>query len=152
MNNMDFLPESFTPWIFQTVAIALTAFLLPNLKITSLFGALGMVLGLSLVNHFLWNTNLFTALPDSLSTKSLILVVSNGAIFYALVKFLPGIEVEGLLTSIIAPVLFSVLSALIQKYAPLVDWSHVSQSIVDMIFQIKAYLTGEPIPNSHRSS
>ena len=140
---MESLPSSLTPFIFQTVAIALTTFLLPKLKITSIFGAIGMVVGLSLVNHYLWASDLFTALPNSLSAKSIVLFFSNGVIFFALVKFLPGIEVEGLFTALIAPILFSVLTVLIQKYAPLVDWGQVFQSLIDFIISLKSYILGQ---------
>ena len=130
-------------FIYQIVAIAITALLLPKLKISSLFGALWLVIAISLVNTFLWNSDLFNFIPSSsasfsgVGVKHLILVLTNGAIFFILVKLLPGVDLEGFLTAFIAPVLFSIFTVLIQKYGHLVDWIDLFSISSDFITTLK---------------
>lgn len=141
---MESLFASLSPLIFQTVAITVTALLLPKLKITSIFGALGMVIALSLLNQQLWSSDLFGYVPDAFSLKSMILLVCNGFIFFLLAKFLPGIEVEGLLTALLAPILFSIFTILAQQYLPLVDWAAVWEGTSNIIVNIKSFVLSSP--------
>ncbi len=129
-------------FIHQIFAIAITAILLPKLRISSIFGAVGLVLAITLVNTFLWNSSLFNFIPDALGSKSFTLIVANGVIFFALVKILPGVEMEGLLTAFIAPILFSVFTMLIHKYGHLVDWLSLLQTAFKFIIDLKNSLLG----------
>lgn len=111
-----------THWILQSIAMMLTALFIPKLKVSSLLGPILAVISISLVNAFLWDPSLFFELPNSLSSRALTVLVTNGVIFWIVVKALPGIEIEGILPALIAPVVFSVMSMLISKYAPMIDW------------------------------
>ena len=81
-------------FIHQIFAIAITAILLPKLKISSLFGAVGLVLAITLVNTYLWNSSLFNFIPDAVGSRTFSLVIANGVIFFMLIKILPGVEIE----------------------------------------------------------
>jgi len=131
-------------WFLQTVAMMLTALLLPKLKITSIFGAFGAVVGLALLNASVWDAALFLSVPDTLSLQALVLVLSNGVFFLLLVKFLPGIEVDSILVAIIAPIIFAISRMLIQKYGHLVDWGAVFNKIVEVISYLKVFIQGSP--------
>ncbi len=112
-------------WVTQTVAMALTALLLPNLRVTSIFGPIMAVGALSLVNTTLWSTNLFSQLPVSASTQALTLLAINGAIFWLIVKLLPGIESKGVLPVIAAPIVFTVCTMVIPEVTARVNWNAV---------------------------
>lgn len=117
----------------QSVAMAITVFLLPRVTVTGISGPILMVLGITVVNAFLWDAALFFSLPDTLSAHSVIVLLANGFMFWLLAKLLPGIEIEGFLPAIVAPVLFSVTSVLAQRYATTVDWPHVAESVTGTV-------------------
>lgn len=109
-------------WVLQSLAMALTVALLPNLRLTGIGGATLMVAALALVNSFVWDAALFLQVPDSLSAHALVLVGVNGAIFWILVKLLPSIEIDGIWPAIIAPVLFSIFSLFVMQYGASIDF------------------------------
>lgn len=127
--------------ITQTIAVMLTALLIPHLRITSLSGAVLTVLGLSWINSNLWNNDLFFSLPDSLTYQALIIFFVNGLIFLALVKILPGIEVTGILPAIIAPVVFTLVNLAIKNYGHLIDWSAIIHWIQSFFSSVQQTVT-----------
>ena len=69
----------------------------------------------------------------------LLLVGINGLIFWVLVKLLPGIEVDGFLPALLAPVVFSVLNVLVFTYGRQIDWGAVFEFTVKFFEAAKAY-------------
>ena len=123
-------------WGLQTIAMMLTALVIPRMKITSIFGALGIVLALGLVNATVWDTALFFSVPSTFSRQALTLLLSNGVLFWVLVKLLPGIEIEGFAPAFVAPVVFTALSLLISAYGrdlDLIDLSHKGGEILSTV-------------------
>lgn len=114
-------------WGLQTVAMMLTALLIPRMKITSIFGALGIVLALGLVNATVWDTALFFSVPGTFSRHAITLLVSNGVLFWVLVKVLPGIEIDGFAPAFVAPVVFTALSLAISTYGRDLDLLELSR-------------------------
>lgn len=137
---------NFTYWLLQTIAMMVTALLLPKLKVTGPLGAFGAVVALALVNAFIWDTALFFQLPDTFTVRTLLLLITNGVIFWIVVKVVPGIEVEGLLTAILAPVIFTICSVLISIFLKDVDWGMVLNEILQIFRELRAYFKGEPAP------
>ena len=125
---MDFFSHfNFQVWILLTIAMMITALLLPGLTVSGPIGAFLAVVGLAFVNAHYWDTALFFSIPDSFTTNTLLLFAANGAIFWVLVKLLPGIEVKGFLPAFLAPIVFTVTSALLNTYAKDVDWVKLMQ-------------------------
>jgi uncharacterized membrane protein YvlD (DUF360 family) len=124
----------------QTVAMALTALLIPNLRITSIFGPLLAVAALSLINTTVWSSNLFSALPNSLSTQALTLLVANSLIFWGVVKILPGIESKGILPVLVAPIVFTACSMAVPQIAKQIDWSSVRDQGTKIVSETKRYV------------
>lgn len=118
-----------------------TAILLPKLKITSIFGVLIMVVALALVNSKVWDAALFFSIPNSFTTKAAVILISNGVIFWVLVKLLPGIEVEGFLTALVAPIIFSLSSIFISQYLSNVDWSKVLDYTLKFFETVKGQIS-----------
>ena len=108
-------------FVLQVVAMFVITLLIPRLKITSLFGAIGIVGALAVVNSTLWDSSLFHAIPDFSNSKSLALIGVNGVVFFILVKVLPGIEMKGILAAFLAPIAYTFATILIQSYAPTFD-------------------------------
>lgn len=135
-------------WILQTIAMALTALLVPRLRITSLLGALFMVAALTVVNTTLWDSQLFASIPTQLTTQAFYLFIANGVIFWLLVKLLPGIESEGIIPALFGPVVFTICSILVNTYAPLVDWKQIAGSTAGTVSAVREGFMG---PNSNSS-
>ena len=123
--------------ISQIIAMCITILLIPRLWITSIFGAVFILIGISVANAFLWDAALFFSIPQNLSTAAIQLFISNGVLFWILVKFLPGIETEGILPAVVAPVVFSIISSVLHQYAGAVDWISVGSSVVDYVVSYK---------------
>lgn len=124
--------------------MALTALLLPRLEITNVFGALGAVLTLALINATLWDAALFFSLPDSVSLKMFVLLLINGVLFWIVAKVLPGIEVEGLAPALAAPIVFTICSTLIDRYGRNVDWVEVYRFVETVFSGLRDYVSEAP--------
>ncbi len=138
------MTEALNYWLLQTIAMGATALLIPGLRITGIFGALKIVAALAFLNATLWDAALFFSLPDGLSTQAALLLVVNGVIFWLLVKALDGIEIEGFLPAVLAPVVFTGLSLVIDQYGHLVDWGMIYEKAVTAIDALRVELGGEP--------
>lgn len=117
--------------------MGLTALLLPGLRITNPLGALAAVVALAFVNSHVWDAALFFSVPNTLSSHALLLVLSNGAIFWLIVKILPGIESDGILTALVAPILFTVLSLAIHTYGKNIDWVGVGERGLNYVSDLR---------------
>lgn len=135
---MDLTKIDFATLGFQTLAMMITALLIPRLKITSVFGALFMVLALSYVNSKIWDAALFYQIPNHFSYQAGLLLVSNGIIFWILVKILPGIEIDGILPALFAPIVFTLCSVAVTQFLPLIDWQHVTDSLSGAVSGVKS--------------
>ena len=136
---MDIVSIDFKFWALQTFAMMLTAFALPGLKVKGPIGAFLAVAALAYINATYWDWALFFKLPDSLTVKALLLVVANGVLFWVLVKLLPGIEVEGVLPALVAPLVFALLSVLVPTLYGKIDWPKVGAEIVTAVSDARTY-------------
>lgn len=126
-------------WVLQTAAMMLTCFLLPKLKVSGPIPALMTVVTLSFINAHLWSSALFFKIPDQFAYKAILLVLANGCLFYAIVKLLPGIEISGAMPALLAPLIFSVLSILIDIYKDQIDFVAIYKYIVEVFNMAKDY-------------
>lgn len=141
-----FAPGMFTHWILQTIAMLLTAAVLPRMYITSLLGAFGVVIALGFVNATIWDAALFFSIPNSITTHTLLVLVANGVLLWVLTKLLPGIVIEGLLPAIVAPVVFTIFSVLVSRYGREIDWINLFHDLVNNVTQARDYLKSAPTP------
>ena len=141
----DTLHGLLNTWALQTIAMALTALLLPKLRITSILGASGTVAALALMNATIWDAGLFASLPGDFSMQALTLLGANGLLFWILVKLLPGIEVDGILPALAAPLVYTGLSLLISTYGSDIDVIETVKSIFGFVEGTREHwITEEP--------
>lgn len=129
-----------TQLLFQSIAMALTVGILPNLMISSIFGPVLMVAAITAVNHYFWDSALFYSLPTDFSTRTMTLLFINGALFWILVKVLPGIEMIGFLPAIAGPLVFTAVNIAIQEYGRDIDWSQLMREIRNIMHEIKMFM------------
>jgi len=141
---MNGLPLNFSYWALQTVAMMVTALLIPKLKVDGPLPAFLTVLALGFINAHVWGAALFFSIPDTLSSKALTLLITNGAIFWIVVKILPGIECEGILPALVAPLVFSLTSLAISEYGSTVDWPALGKTALELILSLKSYFDPAP--------
>jgi uncharacterized membrane protein YvlD (DUF360 family) len=141
LNNLNNI-AAFDPyfWLIQTIAMALTALLIPNLRITSILGPVLAVLALSTINCTIWSQSLFSTLPATFSEHTLTLLAINGAIFWIVVKLVPGIESKGILPVLIAPIVFTTCSVALPKIFSAVDWKVVRIEAARVLDQTKRFV------------
>lgn len=138
---MEYFGINISYWIMQTVAMLLTALLIPRLRIHGPLPALLTVVCLAFFNSHFWDAALFFNLPTGLSQTTLVLFALNGVFFWILVKLLPGIEVKGFLPALIAPIVFTLCSLGIDRYGSQVDWPAVYNRSTATIAALKEYVT-----------
>ena len=127
--------------VLQTIAMTLTAFLLPHFKITSITGPFLTVIALAWFNNLYWDSALFSNLNFDFSSQTLILLLSNGLIFFILVKILPGIEISSIFIALLAPIIFSIFSYLFEHYVGEIHWSNLFGFLSDFFLYLRSYVT-----------
>ncbi len=129
--------EFLSYWGLQSFSMLATAALLPKLRITNPLGAILMVAALGAVNATIWDGALFFNIPNTFTHHTITLLLSNGVLFWVLVKLLPGIEMDGVLTAVVAPLVFTVLSLLIHHHGKNIEWKQVSEMGFNLVKQFR---------------
>lgn len=145
---MTFMNLHLDSLILQTIALLITAFLLPRFQVHGPLSGFIMVAALSFVNTTLWDAALFYSIPNSLSTQTAITFLTNAVVFWVLAKSLPGIAIQGLWPALIAPIVLTGVSLLTYKYGRDIDWMHLVGQIQDSFKFIKSISQGTNPPSS----
>jgi len=133
------VPVLLKSWVFQTVAMMLTALVIPGLKVRGPLGAFLAVAALAYINTTFWDWALFFKIPDSLTLKAALLVLTNGLIFWLIVKILPGIEVEGITPALVAPLIFAILSVVVPVVSGHIEWAKVGTEAIALSERLQNY-------------
>ena len=139
---------NFQYWILQSIAMMLTALLIPKFEISNPFSALATVVVLSFVNAQVWDTALFFHIPDHISVQFPMLLIANGVIFWVIAKFVPGIDVKGFLPAVAAPLVFTITSWVIGTYFKDVDLWALALTIIDYVSQAREYFLNSGLEHS----
>ncbi len=123
--------------LLQFIAMGVTIFLIPRLSVTNFSGAFVILGALAVVNSTIWDVGLFMGVPNDLTSQTIQIVLVNGAIFWILVKMLPGIETEGLMPAFVAPLVFAIVSASLRAYAHDVDWIGIIGSGIEELMNYR---------------
>ncbi len=122
----------------------LTALFLPRLQVKGPISALIAVIALAYINSAFWDAALFFKLPDSFTLKTGLLLLTNGIIFWILAKILPGIQIQGFLPALLAPIVFTIVSLFLNQYGGAVDWKkhggYAAHQVKDQSRQVKGYI------------
>lgn len=131
---------SLDTFILLSLALVVTAWILPGLTVTSIFGPTLAVITLALLNNYLWSTALFFQIPDTLTWQTAMTFLANGVLFWIIIKLLPGIEVKGFLPALVAPVLLTGLSIVAFRYGREIDWLELGRTGFAQIQEIRNQL------------
>jgi uncharacterized membrane protein YvlD (DUF360 family) len=136
-------------WALQILAMCLTSFFIPGLRITSILGPVLAVIAIAFVNATVWSAALFFQVPEHISVHVLVLLLSNGLIFWIIVKILPGIEVSGLLPALAAPLVYALLSLGIAQFHDKIPWPKIIEQGQAQLESLKNYATQDDDSGRH---
>ncbi len=102
-------------WVVFALMIMLVGWLTPGLTIANFLTAMIAVVVIALINAFIKPVILMLTLPLNLVTLGLFTVVINALLFMFTAYIVPGVEVDGFLSALLASVLISILSIGLSK-------------------------------------
>lgn len=103
--------------LINALAVAVSAYILPSVRIDSFLTAILVAFVLSLVNTFVKPVVSLFALPITLITLGLFSIVINGAMILIASHFVPGFIVDGFLAAILFSFVLSVVSSVLGIFA-----------------------------------
>jgi len=104
-------------WLVSGLAIIITAYLLPGVKLTGFFAALVTALILGLINAFIRPVLILLTLPLNILTLGLFTLVINALLIMLAAAIVPGFAVQGfwwaLLFGLVLAIINYVLGAMV---------------------------------------
>ena len=104
-------------FIVASVALLAVTKLLPGIEVNSLFALIMTVVILGILNAFLRPIMVIITLPITVVTLGLFLFIINGIILYLVSLLIDGFEISSLLVAIIASILITIVSGVINWLA-----------------------------------
>lgn len=103
--------------LINALAVAITAYLLPNVRIDGFITAILVSLVLSIVNTFIKPVLMLLTLPITLLTLGLFSIIINGAIILFASYVVEGFVVDGFLWAVLFSFVLSVVSSILSIFS-----------------------------------
>lgn len=100
-----------THWLISTIAIIISAYLIPGVS-TTLLGALVLAVVLALINMFIKPVLLILTLPINILTLGLFSLIINALLIMFAAKIVDGFAVNGFVPALI----FAIVLSLVQFF------------------------------------
>lgn len=97
-------------WLIATLAIIITAYLLPGISIESVFAAFVAALVLGIINAVLKPILIILTLPINILTLGLFTFVINALLVLLAGSLVPGFAVDGFLTALLFSIILSIFN------------------------------------------
>ena len=107
---MNFVLALLAAWTVNSIALGLTAALVPGVKVDGIKGALYGALGIGLVSSLVKPVVAFFSIPFMLLTLGLFYFVVIAFCFWAAAKLAPGFEVDGLGSGLLGAAALSIVN------------------------------------------
>lgn len=111
---MNFLLQ----WLVSGLAIIITAYLLPGVRVTGFFAALITALILGLINAFIRPVLILLTLPLNILTLGLFTLVINALLIMLAAAIIPGFSVQGFWWALLFGLVLAVISYALGAIAP----------------------------------
>ncbi|MFT4544541.1 MAG: putative membrane protein [Bacteroidia bacterium] len=105
----------FIKLIISSLAVFLTAELLPGVEVTDYLAAIWVAVALSLLNGFLKPILVVLTIPVTLFSLGLFLLVINAAIILMADYFVEGFKVDGWIMALIFSFVLSVITSIMES-------------------------------------
>lgn len=103
-------------WIIITVAILISASILPGIRVESLMTAVVAAAILGIINTFLRPVLLILTLPLTILTLGVFAFVLNALMLLLVAYFVPGLEIDGFLWAFLGSLLISFVSWIANRF------------------------------------
>ena len=97
-------------WLIRALAIVITAYLLPGVRLSGFFAALVTALVLGLVNTFIKPLLLLLTLPLNILTLGLLTFVINAMLLLLTSALVPGFAVSGFWWALLFSMVLSIIN------------------------------------------
>jgi putative membrane protein len=101
--------------IISSLAVFLTAYLLPGVHVDGYVAAIGVAIVLALLNGFLKPILILFTIPVTILTLGLFLLVINAAIILLTDRFLDGFYVDGFWCALLFSFVLSILTSFMES-------------------------------------
>lgn len=105
--------QTILDWLVYTVAIAISAYLIPGVVISDLIAAVVLAVVLGAINAFIRPILIILTLPITIVTFGLFILVINALLIMLAGTVVPGFEVSGFWAALIFSIVLSLVSALL---------------------------------------
>ncbi len=102
-------------WVGFALIIMFVGWLIPGLEVENFLTAMIAAVVIALINAFIKPAIMFLTLPINLLTLGIFTLVINALLFMFAAYLVPGIEVSGFLSALLASILISVFSIGLSK-------------------------------------
>lgn len=97
-------------WLISALAIIITAYLLPGVRLSGFFAALVTALVLGLINTFIKPVLLILTLPLNILTLGLLTLVINALLIMLTSALVPGFKVQGFFWALLFSLVLAVIN------------------------------------------
>ena len=97
--------------LINTLAVLITAFLLPGIVVKNFFTALSVAILLGLLNIFLKPILVILTIPISIFTLGFFVFIINAFIVILVSHFVPGFEVKNIWWALLFSIILSIISS-----------------------------------------
>lgn len=104
-------------WLILTLAIAVTAYILPGVSVDNVAAALVAAVVLALINTFLRPVLLLLTLPLSIITLGLFAIVLNTLLIMLADAMVPGFAISGFWWALLFSIIVALVNALFKDIA-----------------------------------
>jgi len=101
-------------WLLSALALWIVAQIIPGLRLRDFGAAMLAVIVIAVVNATLGPVVKFFALPFTIVTLGLFLLVINAALLKLSSLFTPGFEINGFLSAIVGSVLITIFNSVLK--------------------------------------
>lgn len=102
-------------WIISTIAIIITAFLIPGVYVDGLFVALMLAIVLAAINTFLRPLFILLTLPLTVLSLGLFVFIINALLVLLAAFIVPGFHVDGFWRAMLFAIVLAVINAVFNK-------------------------------------
>ena len=103
--------------ITTSLAIVITAYLLPGVDVESALSAIGLALVLAILNAFIKPLLVLLTLPITVVTLGLFLIVINACLILLAAKIVPGFSVNGFWWAVLFSIILSIVVSVLETIA-----------------------------------
>ena len=101
-------------WFLASVALMITAYLVPGFRVDGFFAALIAAVVIGVVNVFVWPVLAVLTLPLTFLTFGLFLLIVNGIALKIAAALTPGFAINGFMPAVIGSVVLTIVGWLIR--------------------------------------